>query len=109
MTSVDTTTSTVTVEELFTIPLGQLLAQLNVEIHDASIADPNFYGVVVARTGHPLLLLMPVGRDEFEHDTCARKLLGDALGLQLTPLPGSLETLVLTDFTDKVNAKAAQA
>lgn len=111
MASVDTTTSpvTITVEELFTTPLDQLLTQLGAEIDDASITDPNFYGVVIARPGHPLLILLPTGRDEFERDTVARKLLADAIGLSLPPLPDSLKALVLTDFTDQVNAKVACA
>ncbi|MET8481307.1 hypothetical protein ABZV68_29630 [Streptomyces clavifer] len=110
MTSVDTATAlvSITVEELFHTPLVELLTQLNAEIGDASITDPNFYGVVVIRAGHPILLLMPVGRTEFERDTVARKLLGDAIGLDLPPLPGSLEELVMSDFTDQVYAKAAR-
>ncbi|MFJ3083877.1 hypothetical protein ACIPJG_29510 [Streptomyces halstedii] len=108
MTSVNNTTGPgITVEELFNTPLDQLLTQVNAEIDDASITDPNFHGAVVVRTGHPILLLMPTGRNAFVHDTCARKLLGDALGLGLAPLPEPLETLVMTDFTNQVWKKAA--
>lgn len=107
MTSVDTA-ATITLDQLFETPLDQLLTELNAEIADASIADPNFYGAVVVRTGHPILLLMPVGRDAFVRDTCARKLLADALGLDTTALPDSLETLVLTDFTDQACETAAR-
>ncbi|WP_371606460.1 hypothetical protein OG725_37330 [Streptomyces sp. NBC_01213] len=108
MTSVETASPRVTAEELFTTPLTELLTQLNAEIGDASITDPNFYGGVIVRTGHPILLLMPTGRPDFERDATARKLLADAIGLDLPPLPGSLETLVLTDFTDKANRAAAR-
>ncbi|MFJ2708868.1 hypothetical protein ACIO3R_37560 [Streptomyces sp. NPDC087428] len=109
MTSVDTTTDRgVTVEELFTTPLDQLLAQLNAEIDDADITAPTFYGAVVARPGHPILLLMAPGRPAFERDTIARKLLADAIGLNLSPLPAPFETLVLSDFTDKANRAAAR-
>jgi hypothetical protein len=109
-TTTTTTSSTpsITVEELFITPLDQLLAQAGAEIADASITDPNFYGAVVVRTGHPILLLMPVGRDEFVRDTCARKLLADALGLNTTALPDSLATLTLSDFTAQVREKAAR-
>jgi len=109
-TTTTTTSSTpsITVEKLVTAPLDQLLTHAGAEIADASITDLNFYGAVVVRIGHPILLLMPVGRDAFVHDTCARKLLADALGLDTTALPDSLETLVLTDFTDTVREKAAR-
>ncbi|MEU8855716.1 MULTISPECIES: hypothetical protein [Streptomyces] len=110
MASVDTFTGpvSITVEELFSTPLDQLLTQLNAETGVASITDPNFYGAVVARPGHPIFLLLPAGRDDFERDTVARKLLADAIGLDLTPLPEPLKALVLTDFTDKARAKAAE-
>ncbi|MFF9688952.1 hypothetical protein [Streptomyces sp. NPDC014623] len=98
----------ITVEELFSTPLDQLFTQLNAEITVSSITDPNFFGAVVARPGHPILVLLPAGRDDFERDTVARKLLADAIGLDLAPLPGSLETLVMSDFTDQANAKAAR-
>jgi len=110
MASVDTSTVpvSITVEELFSAPLDQLLTQLNAETGVASITDPNFYGAVVVRLGSPIFLLLPAGRDDFERDTVARKLLADAIGIDLAPLPEPLKALVLTDFTGQAREMAAR-
>ena len=62
-------------------PLPQLLAELGVELRESSITDPTFFGVFLERGDGTRVLRMPVGRSAFEHDTAARMLLADGLGL----------------------------
>ncbi|MET9362179.1 hypothetical protein ABZX93_14815 [Streptomyces sp. NPDC006632] len=76
-----------TEERLFELSLPQLLAELGVEYVTSSITDPKFYGTVIVPKSGPMVLAMPAGRDEFEHDCVVRSLLATALGLDVEPLP----------------------
>lgn len=85
-----------TEERLFELPLSQLFAELDVEFVTTSITDPAFYGMVAALKSGSIILTMPAGRDDFEHDCVARSLLATALGLDVEPLPPtSFKTTVL--------------
>jgi hypothetical protein len=73
-------------------PLGDLLATAGVELIDSSITDREFFGAVVQRRNGELLLTMPTGRSELEHDTVARYLLAQAFDVDLPALPSPFIT-----------------
>lgn len=77
-------------ERLLDAPLSELLAETSVLLVDSSITDREFFGAVVQRKDGQLVLSMPVGRSEFERDTTARMLLGEALGIRVAPIPAPL-------------------
>jgi hypothetical protein len=80
-------TCPVTPAHLLEAPLPQLLAELDVILHDSSITDRSFVGAVVQRRDGQLVLAMPPGRPDWERDAVARALLAEALGVDLAPLP----------------------
>jgi hypothetical protein len=82
--------SSVTPTRLLDTPLPQLLDELDVLLVDSSITDAGFFGAVVERRDGQLILAMPVGRSDFERDTTARMLLGEALGVGAAPVPAPL-------------------
>jgi|1185.fasta_scaffold00436_1 hypothetical protein len=67
--------------DLLDVPLPRLLAAHRVELVDSSITDATFFGAYVERRDGSRVLSMPVGRSAFEHDTAARMLLAEGLGL----------------------------
>lgn len=71
----------ITAARLSDTPLPQLLAELGIELHESSITDPTFYGAFLERGDGTRVLRMPTGRSASEHDTAARMLLADGLGL----------------------------
>lgn len=79
-----------TTDRLLDTPLPQLLAEMDVEIVDSSITDRTFFGAFVERRDGKRLLSMPSGRSAFEHDTAARMLLAEGLGLDAPPVPAPL-------------------
>ncbi|KAB1979479.1 hypothetical protein [Streptomyces triticiradicis] len=79
--------------EILDTPLPRLLAKTNVELHDSSITDRTFFGAVVERKSGQLLLAMPAGRSEREHDTMARYLLAKAFDVHLPDLPPPFSTV----------------
>ena len=79
--------ASVTPTRIIDAPLADLLAELEVELFDSTINDPDFFGAVVQRKGGQLLLAMPQGRSELEHDTVARYLLAQAFDVDLPDLP----------------------
>lgn len=80
------------VEHLMDTPLPVLINELGVTLMDPGIDDAGFFGAVVeAKTG-ALILAMPSNRPEFEHDTMARYLLAQILGLDVPPMPQPLNT-----------------
>lgn len=81
----------ITTGYLLDAPLAQLLAELRVEIVDSSITDPTFFGALVERRDGSRVLSMPAGRSAFEHDTAARMLLAEGLGLDAPPVLAPLE------------------
>lgn len=78
--------------EILDTPLPRLLARTNVEVLDSSISDRSFFGAVVERKGGKLLLSMPTGRSEREHDTVARYLLAKVFKVDLPDLPPPFST-----------------
>lgn len=78
---------TPTVDRLLGAPLDDLLAETGVKVLASSITDRAFFGAVVQRNDGQMLLAMPGGRSELEHDTVARYLLAQAFDLDLPDLP----------------------
>lgn len=72
-------------------PLPQLLAELDVDLVESAITDPAFVGAYVERRDGSRLLSMPVDRSWLEHDTAARMLLAEGLGLDAPPVPALLK------------------
>jgi len=81
-----------TPDHLLDAPLPELLADLDVELVDSSITDRTFFGAVVQRKSGDLLLAMPTGRSELEHDTVARYLIAQAFDVDLPDLPAPFVT-----------------
>ena len=79
-------------DHLLDTPLDELLAETGVEIVDSTIADAGFFGAVVQRKSGQLLLTMPIGRSELEHDTVARYLLAQVFDVDLPKLPAPFVT-----------------
>ncbi|MEU0818904.1 hypothetical protein [Streptomyces mirabilis] len=77
---------------LLDTPLPQLLNEASVILVDSSITDRGFFGAVVQRKGGELLLAMPAGRSELEHDTVARYLLAQVFDVDLPQLPAPFVT-----------------
>ena len=84
-----------TVDYLMDAPLDDLLAKLDVELHASKITDRTFFGAVVQENGGRLVLSMPPGRSEFEHDTVARYLLAQVFDVDLPELPEPFVTTVI--------------
>ncbi|MFD8771400.1 hypothetical protein [Streptomyces sp. NPDC059916] len=76
----------ITVTHLLDVPLPDLLAQTGVKVIDSSIGDYRFHGAVVQRKTGELLLAMPAGRSEREHDAAARYLLAQVFDVDLPKL-----------------------
>lgn len=77
---------------LLDTPLPQLLAKLDVQLVDSSITDRQFFGAVVQHKDGDLILAMPTGRSELEHDTVARYLLAQVFDVDLPQLPPPFAT-----------------
>ncbi|MGW1160395.1 hypothetical protein ACWD48_19685 [Streptomyces sp. NPDC002519] len=93
--SVATATPIVSPDHLLDAPLVDLLAETGVEIVDTSITDRDFFGAVVQHASGQLLLAMPAGRSELEHDTVARYLLAQVFDVDLPKLPAPFATTKL--------------
>lgn len=79
-------------DHLLDAPLPQLLAETGVEVVDSSITDREFFGAVIQHKNGSLLLTMPTGRSELEHDTVARYLLAQVFDVDLPKLPAPFVT-----------------
>lgn len=80
------------VDHLMDTPLPVLINELGVTLFDSSITDAEFFGAVVERKTGELILSMPSGRSELEHDTVARYLLAQALGVPVPDMPAPIVT-----------------
>lgn len=78
-------------DPLLDTPLPDLLARHGVVLTVSSITDAGFFGAFVEHRNGERVLAMPPGRSEFEHDTAARMLLAEGLGLDAPPVPAPLE------------------
>lgn len=88
------------VDHLMDTPLSVLINELGVTLFDSSITDAEFFGAVVQKKTGELLLTMPTGRSEFEHDTVARYLLAQALGVDVAPMPEPITTTRIDSDSD---------
>ncbi|GAA2192772.1 hypothetical protein [Streptomyces bangladeshensis] len=93
--SVATPAPIVSPDHLLDAPLDDLLTETGVEIVDSTITDADFFGAVVQHKSGRLLLAMPTGRSELEHDTVARYLLAQVFHVDLPKLPAPFETTEL--------------
>ncbi|MGW8060996.1 hypothetical protein ACVV2G_01665 [Streptomyces ziwulingensis] len=80
------------VDHLMDTPLPVLINELGVTLLDVGIEDAGFFGAVVQRKTGELLLTLPAGRSELEHDTMARYLLAQVLGVDVPPMPAPIVT-----------------
>lgn len=80
------------VGHLMDTPLPVLVNELGVTLIDSGITDAEFFGAVVQRKTGELLLTMPRDRSELEHDTVARYLLAQALGVEVPEMPAPFAT-----------------
>ncbi|MEZ3180756.1 hypothetical protein KYY02_19310 [Streptomyces pimonensis] len=79
-------------DHLLDAPLPQLLAETGAEIIDSAIPDRDFFGAAVQRKNGDVLLAMPAGRSELEHETMARYLLAQVFDVDLPKLPAPFTT-----------------
>ena len=79
-------------DHLLAAPLPQLLAETGTEVIDAGIPDSGFFGAVVQRKNGDVLLAMPSGRSELEHDTMARYLLAQVFDVDLPKMTAPIIT-----------------
>jgi hypothetical protein len=80
------------VDHLMDAPLPVLINELGVTLIDSNITDAEFFGAVVQRKTGELVLTMPRDRSELEHDTVARYLLAQALGVPVPSMPAPIVT-----------------
>lgn len=97
------------VDHLMDTPLPVLMNELGVTLLDSPITDADFFGAVVERKTGELLLTMPAGRSELEHDTVARYLLAQALGVDVPPMPAPLTTTRFDANDDGDSSQADEA
>lgn len=95
------------VDHLMDAPLPVLMNELGVTLFDSSITDAEFFGAVVERKTGELILTMPSGRSELEHDTVARYLLAQALGVPVPPMSAPIVTTRVDDNGDSGQADEA--
>lgn len=84
------------VDRLMDAPLPVLINELGVTLIDTDIDNAGFFGAVVKATTGELLLTLPAGRSELEHDTMARYLLAQVLGVDVPPMPAPIITTEMT-------------
>ncbi|WP_309049074.1 hypothetical protein [Streptomyces sp.] len=77
---------------LLDTPLPDLLAETGVEVYPSSIDDRGFFGAVVQRKSGEIVLTMPIGRSELEHDTMARYLLAQVFDVDVPAMPAPIVT-----------------
>ncbi|MGW0632428.1 hypothetical protein [Streptomyces sp. NPDC002758] len=85
------------VEHVMDAPLEQLVEELHITLDVSSITDPTFTGYVIASRDR-VVVSMPAGRTELEHDCIARYLIASAFDVDgLPPLPEPFEVTELTE------------
>ncbi|MBD9729194.1 hypothetical protein PV755_39675 [Streptomyces caniscabiei] len=94
------------VEHLMDAPLPVLINELGVTLIDSEITDREFFGAVVQRKTGELLLTMPRNRSELEHDTVARYLLAQALGVKVPDMPAPIATTRIDNGTTDMGGAA---
>ncbi|MFK4069737.1 hypothetical protein [Streptomyces sp. NPDC029674] len=77
---------------LLDTPLPDLLAETGVEVYPSSISDRGFLGAAVQRKTGEIVLTMPTGRSNFEHDTIARYLLAQVFDVDMPKMGSPIVT-----------------
>jgi hypothetical protein len=90
-----TPAASVTPDRLLDAPLPDLLIETGVELFESSIADAEFFGAVVQRKSGEIVLSMPAGRSELEHDTVTRYLLAQVFDVDLPKLSAPFATVTI--------------
>ncbi|WP_405580640.1 hypothetical protein [Streptomyces sp. NBC_01092] len=99
--------SKLSVDHLMDAPLQQLIDELGITYKDAPITDEAFSGYAwVDKSG--VVLAMPTGRSELEHECMARYLIGQAFRVDGLPeLPDMFAVVDVTapsrDFQKQLN------
>src|SRR4051812_17045549 len=90
------------VRHLMDAPLAQLVDELHVTLKEAPISEPGFTGYAfVDKRG--VVIAMPAGRTELEHDCIARYLIGTVFHVDgMPPLPDLYEVTEVTELANDV-------
>lgn len=97
------------VEHLMDAPLDELIAELGVIYRDAPITEPAFTGYAWV-DDRGVVLAMPPGRSELEHDCMARYLIGQAFHVDgLPPLPDMFQVVDVTEPSRSFTEQLGQA
>lgn len=90
-----TPATSVTAARILDAPLDQLLAENRAQVVDSAITDSGFIGAVIQHKSGEIVLAMPTGRSDLEHDTAARYLLAQVFDVGLPQLPAPFVTTEL--------------
>lgn len=97
------------VDHLMDAPLDELIAELGVTYKNAPITDPTFTGYAWV-DDRGVILAMPSGRSELEHDCTARYLIGQAFNVEgLPPLPDMFRVVDVTEPSRSYREQLNQA
>ncbi|MFD4551689.1 hypothetical protein [Streptomyces sp. NPDC058466] len=97
------------VDHLMDAPLDELIAELGVTYKDAPIDDAAFTGYAWVDS-RGVILAMPTGRSELEHDVMARYLIGQAFNVDdLPPLPDLFKVVDVTEPSRSFLGQVSQA
>ncbi|GHG15213.1 hypothetical protein ACFFSH_39970 [Streptomyces filamentosus] len=77
---------------LLSVPLADLLAEVDAEVLDAPAEYDVFEGVALKPRSGRIQIVLPKARSAAHRDVMARVLVGRLLGTDLAPLPASLES-----------------
>lgn len=89
------------VDHLMDTPLQQLVEELHVELKESCITDPGFTGYLWS-DNRGIVVALPPGRSELEHDCMARFLIGRAFHVDMPDLPAPFEITDVTDASEQL-------
>lgn len=72
---------------LLDTPLPDLLTEFRVDVSELQVDEPKFTGGTYIRPDGTMLFAMPAGQNRWEREMVARSMLGQALHVQMPPLP----------------------
>lgn len=96
MTPSTTTRPALTIEQVVSAPLDQLIAHQNAQIVDITLDDDRFFGQVFEKRSGTLLLAMPADRDPVERDVAVRMLIAHIHGLTSDLWPAHMQSSDVT-------------